>query len=82
MYLTVPVAGFAAVAIKAADDYDKGIAKIRAGAGATGEQLNGLTKDMNAQPAIQKILACLKLPMRAPPIAPAISDEDDFYQYQ
>jgi hypothetical protein len=37
---------------------------------------------INSQPAIQKILACLKLPMRAPPIAPAISDEDEFYQYQ
>jgi phage-related minor tail protein len=48
MYLTVPIAGFAAAAIKAADDYDKGIAKIRAGTGATGEQLNGITKDMNA----------------------------------
>jgi hypothetical protein len=37
---------------------------------------------INSQPAIQKILACLGLPTRAPPIAPAISDEDEFYQYQ
>jgi hypothetical protein len=35
---------------------------------------------INSQPAIQKILACLKLPMRAPPIAPAILDEDEFDQ--
>jgi len=37
---------------------------------------------INSQPAIQKILACLKLPMRSPPIAPAVSDEDEPYQYQ
>jgi hypothetical protein len=36
----------------------------------------------NSQSAIQKILACLGLPTRAPPIAPAISDEEEFYQYQ
>jgi hypothetical protein len=37
---------------------------------------------INLQPAIQKILACIGLPTRAPPIAHAISDEDEFYQYQ
>jgi len=37
---------------------------------------------INSQPAIQKILACMGLPTRAPPIAPAISDEDEFCQYQ
>ena len=37
---------------------------------------------INSPTAIQKILACLGLPTRAPPIAPAISDEDEFYQYQ
>ena len=36
---------------------------------------------INSPTAIQKILACLGLPTRAPPIAPAISDEDaKFYQ--
>jgi len=36
---------------------------------------------INLPTAIQKILACLGLPTRAPPIAPAISDEDaKFYQ--
>jgi phage-related minor tail protein len=48
MYLTVPLMGFGAAAIKAADDYDKGIANIRAGTGATGEKLKTLTEDMNA----------------------------------
>jgi len=37
---------------------------------------------INSSTAIQKILACLGLPTRPPPIAPAISDEDEFYQYQ
>ena len=36
---------------------------------------------INSPTAIQKILGCLGLPTRAPPIAPAISDEDaKFYQ--
>jgi hypothetical protein len=37
---------------------------------------------INSPTAIQKILACLGLPTRPPPIAPAISDEDEFYQCQ
>jgi hypothetical protein len=31
--------------------------------------------------AIQKILACLGLPARAPPIAPALSDPDMAYAW-
>lgn len=38
--------------------------------------------EINSPAAIQKILPCLGLPTRAPPIALAISDEDEFYQYQ
>jgi hypothetical protein len=37
---------------------------------------------INSQSAIQKILACMGLPTRAAPISPAISDEDEFYQYK
>jgi hypothetical protein len=37
---------------------------------------------INSQPAIKKILTCMGLPTRAPPIASAISVEDEFYHYQ
>jgi hypothetical protein len=34
---------------------------------------------INSPPAIQKILACLGLPTRAPPIAPAKKEMDEEY---
>ena len=37
---------------------------------------------INSPTAIEKILACLGLPTRPPPIEPAVSDEDEFCQYQ
>ncbi len=36
---------------------------------------------INAPDAIQKILACLGLPTRAPPIAPNLSDTDTSYTW-
>lgn len=47
-YITVPLAAAGALVVKAADDYDKGIAKIRIGTGATGDALKKLTDDMSA----------------------------------
>ncbi len=46
MYVTGPIVAIGAATIKAADDYDKAVAKIRTGTGATGDQLKSLTKDM------------------------------------
>jgi TP901 family phage tail tape measure protein len=46
MYVTGPIVAIGAAAIKAGDDYDKAVAKIRTGTGAIGDQLKSLTKDM------------------------------------
>jgi phage-related minor tail protein len=48
MYVTAPIVAVGAAAFKAADDYEKGIARIRVGTGATGDALRGLAKDMSA----------------------------------
>jgi hypothetical protein len=37
---------------------------------------------INPPDAIKKILACLGLPTRAPPIAPAVSDPDMAYAWK
>ncbi len=48
MYVTGPIVAIGAAAIKAGEDYDKAVAKIRTGTGATGDSLKMLTADMTA----------------------------------
>jgi len=45
-YLTAPIVAMGAAALKSADDFDKGIAKIRISTGATGDRLKALTADL------------------------------------
>lgn len=48
LYVTGPIVAIGAAAIKAGEDYDKAVAKIRTGTGATGNSLKMLTADMTA----------------------------------
>ncbi|MFA5388034.1 MAG: phage tail tape measure protein, partial [Candidatus Paceibacterota bacterium] len=47
-YVTLPLVAASALIVKSADDYHKGIEKIRIGTGATGDSLKKLTADMTA----------------------------------
>jgi phage-related minor tail protein len=46
MHVTGPIVSIGAAALKAGDDYEKAVAKIRIGTGAKGDQLKALTKNM------------------------------------
>jgi hypothetical protein len=52
MYVTGPIVAIGAAAIKAGEDYDKAVAKIRTGTGATGDSLKMLTAGSDIGPLI------------------------------